>query len=90
MIPNLHYLEDGEKKDLDAVLVGADNPEYKKTQQYKTVMDQIAKGDYSNPIIKEIMKEPIPEDLQGLPAAAVFKVTSKSNFVIPNFVVLTC
>lgn len=64
----------GEKKDIDAVLVGADNPEYKKTQHYKTVLHNLKNKDYNHPILKELMTEPIPEELQALEPAIVFQV----------------
>lgn len=57
------------------MLLGEHHPQEVKRKEYKKALKDLGEGDKSNPLVKEIMKKPISEEMDpAITEKAVFQV----------------
>lgn len=65
------------------MLLGADHPQEVKRREYKKALKDLDDGVKSNPLVKEIMKDPISKDLDPvITEKAIFKVCPGISLLI--------
>lgn len=67
------------------MLLGEDHPQELKRREYKRALEDLDSGRKTNPLVKEVMKKPVPKDLDPvITKTAIFKALTRLSLSYPS------